>query len=416
MKESAKFVITKEALKRFLIDYHHLRDENQLQTLEDIHNYIKKVGCIQYDPINVLSFNSHLVLQSKVASYRPAMLDKLLYEDFTLIDGWDKNLSIYATEDHGFFEVYRRRSNDYYEGLDQSIKDFLPRLRSHLKEGPICSADIKDSPTIDWWWAPTKAVRAALDYMFLSGETYVHHKVNTRKYYDLISHHPLHDAATSKDFATMEAYHDWHVLRRINGVGVLPARRNSYAFIAINHFKAVNRIGSLNRLLGEGKIKEFYIEGVKDPYYIDIKNYDNLLLAMDEDKATQEKHARILAPLDNLLWDRQMVRDVFDFDYIWEVYVPEDKRQYGYYVIPLLYGNDLVGRLVAKFNRTTRDLEIHRLYLEPKQEPDEMMTLAFAHMFIEFTSFLGADTLKIMPTCNQKKWLGQIKKRYTLLV
>ncbi len=386
--------ISKEAAKKFLVVYHRLHHSNPITGNEDLINYIKKIGCIQYDPINVLAYNSHLVLQSRITSYQQDQLNRLLYEDFTLIDAWDKNLSIYHIDDDPYFHRYRNRMHRYYSQQFKQCHELIPKLRERIGErGPISSLDIKDSPRIDWAWAPTKAVRAALDLMFSNGDIYVHHKVNTRKYYDLIENH-RHIVRDNSGFVSEDAYYQWHVERRIGGVGLLPAYKDTYAFIAMDGLTAKIRRQTVKDLLDSGRIVEVLIQGIPSPYYIRSSDLD-LLHSLD-DYSDQQHKSHIIAALDNLIWDRDMIEEIFDFKYRWEVYVPEAKRVFGYYVLPILYGYDFIGRLVMKYNRQTNQLEIHQWYLEPGIFKKDLDTQVLAEMLNRFAASLGAEGLIVL--------------------
>lgn len=414
--------VTKEQLRTYLVLYHHLTHTTALESKDDVLSFIKKVGCIQYDPINILAYNSHLVLQSRVHDYNTEDLNELLYKSYQLIDGWDKNLSIYPIEDDHLMAHYRDRAKSYHSKLDKLINEAKPAVLGALQDiGPITSIDIKDSPTIDWWWAPTKAVRAALDHMFACGDIYVHHKVNTRKYYDLIDNHPHIKRNDNNPFLSQRERLSWQILRRINGVGLLPAKRNSYAFIAIDGLKAAERKNIIEDLINEGTIVTLKVSGIDELYYMDVRNQhlldsvvsspcDSLLI-----DGLGKMKASIIAPLDNLIWDRDMIKELFNFEYVWEVYKPKSQRVYGYYVLPVLYGNQFVGRFEGKHNRQTNTLEIVNWYFEDSTTIDENYIVAMAVMLKDFRQFLGAGKVKIMSTCKNKKIVGQIKNtQFTL--
>lgn len=398
--------ISKDQAKKFLIVYHRLHHSNPIEGDADLLNYIKKVGCIQYDPINVLAYNSHLVLQSRISDYKQRQLDRLLYEDYQLIDAWDKNLSIYHIEDDPYFHRYRVRMHQYYSKQYKQCEALIPKLREQIGEqGCISSLDIKDTTTIDWAWTPTKAVRAALDLMFSNGDTYVHHKVNTRKYYDLIEHHQ-HIVRTDKGFPSEEAYFRWHVERRIGGVGLLPADKDSYAFIAMDGLTAKIRRQTVKDLSRLGQIEEVLIEGVPTPYYMrrsDLDLLHNLHTFSDE-----SIKAHIIAALDNLIWDRAMIEEIFDFHYRWEVYVPESKRVYGYYVLPILYGYDFIGRLVMKYNRQTNLLEIHHWYLESGILKKSLDQHILAEMLKRFANAMGAEGIVVIEGAKNQAFVKKL--------
>jgi uncharacterized protein YcaQ len=134
------------------------------------------------------------------------------------------------------------------------------------------------------------------------------------------------------------------------------------------HFNDIKVIKSIvGKLVDQGSLMEVEIEGIKDKFYLTKANY-NLLLNCSN--TIPHNNLRFIAPLDNLIWDRDLVKALFDFDYKWEVYVPEGKRKFGYYVLPILYEDRFVGRLEpSRDKKRTNKLEINRLWFEnPKDE------------------------------------------------
>ena len=151
-------------------------------------DYIRRVNCIQYDPINVVGQNPHLVLQSRVRKYRPAMLKDLLYEDRKLIDGFDKQMSIYPVEDWPQFAYYREQMpGDTWRASTRRPRPSSWNVRDEIEaRGPLSSLELEEDSRMDWWLTDSvRAVRIALDMLFYGGETVVHHRVGTRRYFDL---------------------------------------------------------------------------------------------------------------------------------------------------------------------------------------------------------------------------------------
>jgi uncharacterized protein YcaQ len=105
--------------------------------------------------------------------------------------------------------------------------------------------------------------------------------------------------------------------------------------------------------------------------------------------------AAIVGPLDNLMWDRTLLRWVFDFDYVWEVYKPAAQRRYGYYVLPVLYGDRFIARFDPAYDKRRRELTIANWWWEAGVAPDEAMQAALAGCFREFLGFLGAERLRL---------------------
>ncbi|HQQ57272.1 MAG TPA: crosslink repair DNA glycosylase YcaQ family protein, partial [Mesotoga sp.] len=133
--------ISKEDVKRFLLSYQNLLPPRRLSGGEGILAFVRKVGCLQFDPLNIAGKNTDLVLQSRVKNYRPDMLYGLLYEDRKLLDGWDKNMSIYPIEDWPYFKRFREDAKDHIR-RSEHIDEILGQIRKDIEvRGPLSSQD-----------------------------------------------------------------------------------------------------------------------------------------------------------------------------------------------------------------------------------------------------------------------------------
>lgn len=365
------------------------------------------MNCIQFDPLNIAGQNPDLVLQARLTDYQPSMLYELLYQDRSLLDGWDKVMSIYCVEDRPYFERSREAERNANGSSSAAVREILPQVRAVIEgRGPVSSLDLDFTDMIDWSWAPTGLGRAALESMYLWGELVVHHKVNTRKVYDFSHRHLPEELLMAPDpNETREQYQDWFVHRRVGGVGLF-WKRSSDAWLSYPRVYSPERQAAFDRLLGEGRLIEINVEGVDLPLYLrdqDMPNLENTMNAGDP-----PSRAVVLAPLDNLLWDRQLVRDLFGFDYVWEVYKPADQRRYGYYVLPILYGDRFVARfepgrekLSSHGSRRDRALVIKNWWWEAGIEPDDEIQSALQECFRNFLRYLGTDQLHIEPLANE---------------
>ena len=159
--------ITKKQARQFLLIHQKIMPARKLQGKEGILEYIRLVGCIQFDPLNVVGYNSYLVLQSRIKNFKPQYLRELLYVDRKLLDGWDKNMAIYHVEDWPYFSRHREKACQRHGGESNSISKILPEVRNSLEQnGPLSSIDLKHNNKVDWFWAPTRAARAALESMY----------------------------------------------------------------------------------------------------------------------------------------------------------------------------------------------------------------------------------------------------------
>jgi uncharacterized protein YcaQ len=384
--------LTKQQARRFMLAHQGLWPPYAAQGKAGVLEFIRRVGCIQFDPLNIVGRNPELVLQARVADFRPAMLEELLYTDRSLLDGWDKNMSIYGVEDWPYFRRRRERARRHYGDSSRPAVSVLPQVRQAIEErGPLSSIDLDLDQTVDWSWAPTRLARAALESMYAWGELIVHHKVNTRKVYDFASRHiPEALLSALEPNETEEQFHDWRVLRRIGGIGLLWNKSGS-AWLGTN-LKSKERQAALARLLEQGQVVEVRVEEIDLPLYMRSQDKATLDRALNSDGLSPR--AAILAPLDNLLWDRRLVKTMFGFDYIWEVYKPVAERRYGYYVLPVLYGDRFVARFEPGRDKKSGALLVKNWWWEDVVNPSEKMQAELRRCFERFLGFLGTGDLR----------------------
>lgn len=402
-------VITRRQAGQFLLVRHGLAGEWRFEGKEGIMAWMRLVRCLQFDPLNVVGYNPHLVLQARIKGYRPEMLDELLYRDRLLFDGWDKNMSILLAEDWPCFARRRRNAIGRLQA-NPKVAELAPLVIGRLEErGPLSSADLEFQEKIDWAWAPARLSRAVLESLFFAGEVVIHHKEGTRKYYDLSRRHlPAAVLEADDPNPTEDEYHDWHVLRRIGAVGML-WNKSGDAWLSIAGMKSGQRTASIERLHRSGRICKVTVEGLeKYPLYMRAEEIP-LLDEVIEHGIGRPARARILAPLDNLLWDRRLIFELFGFDYRWEVYKPALERKYGYYVLPVVFGDRFIGRIEPVLDRSSGTLIIRGWWPEPGVEPTDDLLEGLTECIRGFLAFTGAESVRLdetaAATADAPRWL-----------
>ncbi len=391
-----ELVLTLKEVRKYLIHYQGLDGNNIFSNGDGIIKYFERIGCIQYDPLNVVGRNPDLVLQSRIRGYKADHLNKLLYTDRTLVDGWDKMMSIYLSSDWPYFSRVRK-------AMDTSVKNSLKyrdslhainyreEIRNILKtSGPLQAAKIDLGSTGKGSWGHRKISGATMDYMFNIGEIGVAKKHNTQKIYDLIENLLPHNILEASDpFKDDEEFYRWYILRRIGSIGLLWDKSGG-GWLGHAISKKKLRIKILEDLVSEGSLITVQVPEIDQTFYI--RRSD--LNIIESSKKVRAKKIRFLAPLDNLLWDRDMVELLFNFKYRWEVYTPVNKREYGYYVLPILYGDKLIGRFEAEQQRGNDPLIIKKWWwqdnviITPKIEDEINKALK------RFCNYLGAEGSK----------------------
>lgn len=386
------YTITNTQARLFILAKQGLIGEYKFEGKQGICDYIKQAGCIQYDPIDVCGKNSELVLQSRVKGFTKQMLYDLLYVDRKLIDYFDKNLSIISVDDWKYFEpirtIYKNhtRSRNEIEAIAHEVKAFIK------ENGYACSKDLHLDKKVDWYWSKTKLSRAALETLYFRGDLVVHHKKGTVKYYALAEDHLPPQVLTAENPHKNElAYQKWRVLRRISAVGLL-WNRPSDAWLNIDNFKAQQRNNVISTLKDEGELLTVNVEEQRYAFYCLAK--DKELLENIIDNPPINKRTELIAPLDGMLWDRKLIKELFDFDYKWEIYTPENKRKYGYYVLPILSGDQFVGRAEIVKERRNRNLLVKNIWWENNILPDAQLQQNVAQCLQRFAVFNECHQIK----------------------
>jgi uncharacterized protein YcaQ len=390
-----KICISKEQLRKFLVIYQGLHYPKTFKGYAGIKEFVKRVGCLQYDPLNVVGRNIDLILQSRIENYEPHMLEKLMYEDRELIDGWDKMMSIYCTEDWAYFERIRsKRKSEIEEVLRRrsSIEaiTYVDNIKKYISENGACLPSKIDLGGIkSGKWGHGKFSSAAMDYMFNVGILGVKEKKNVQRVYDLIENILPEEVLQMKDpFDSDRSFYKWYFKRRIGSIGVY-WDRNGGGWLGHVVSEKQLRYEILQELCDEGGVLRVEVEGFNENFYIRAED-SHMLMELEQNFS---KRITFLAPLDNLLWDRKLVKDVFDFEYSWEVYVPVSKRKYGYYVLPVLYGDRIIARFEPEIHRGDSPLVIKNWWWEDRNVVTDEVISEVIDCFTEFCRFSKSSRL-----------------------
>jgi uncharacterized protein YcaQ len=401
--------LSKLEARRFILAHHHLWPPRKLTGKQAILEFIQHLGCVQFDTINVVGRNADLVLQSRVKGYTSNLLDELLYTDRLLIDGWDKLASIYLTSDWPYFSRRRKHMSAYHYDRSEDVVDVVPEVLAAIEQhGPISSLHFKDAPKTDWFWSATSVPRAAMETLFAEGRVGISHRVNTRRSFDLIENLvPEEILAADDPNQSEEDYHDWHLHRRVGSMGLAAASSGEHWLGITNLRLAKDRAIVLDRLVQKGRILNVEVEG--------LNNQDLFIRTEDMDLVGEIRKAKdlppemaFIAPLDNLIWNRKFIGELFEFNYVWEVYKPQKQREYGYYVLPVLYGDAFAARVDMKLDRKTNVISVLNWWWEPGFKSGEETILTARECFGEFRHYLGADGFQVDPEAKNRTFLRKV--------
>ena len=364
--------MTREQARRFILSKQGLLGQYRFAGKEGAYRYIRRAGCIQYDPVDVCGKNAELTLQSRVHGFTKKMLADLLYKDRLLVDYTDKELSVWPSEDWPYFSSYRDRSRTHgagFPGIPELEKQAVAFIREN---GPVSSDTLPIRGKVFWhssmhwsgnWHGTSPAARSVLEQLYTDGVLLIHHKSGSRKYYDLADKYFSRDLLEADNPCPDEmSFIQWRIRRRIGAVGLLWNRRSD-AFLGIE-MTADQRDEAFEKLESDDVIRKTAVEGIRFPLYFLTEDLP-LAEAVLADAVDRKPRLEFLAPLDPMLWDRKLIEAVWDYRYSWEIYTPAQKRKFGYYVLPMVYGEKMAGRIEAAADRKAETLVIKNIWYEP---------------------------------------------------
>jgi hypothetical protein len=402
------YLIGNAVARRFLAIRHLLAPPRALPaTPESVLAVVDRLGSLQFDPLEVAGRNHDLVLQARIAGYRREITDELLYGRRLLFETYNKSLNLLPTRELPYYRIS-------WEHTDASQSAQLLAEQSALAEkimaeitaqGPKCSGDFEREAAIEWWWGPTSAVRAVLEALSVSGRLSLARRQGNRRYYDLTERLYPADLLATKVPEREQIRHK--VLSRFRGHGLLGGTGSGEVWLGTG--PAAARPELRRELLDRGEIVAVTVEGLRGERFV-VGDELPLLAQAGREVAAEsaggpvrpgdaEPGCSFLAPLDPLMWDRAALAPLYDFEYKWEVYTPAAKRRWGYYVLPILFGDRLVGRIEPRIQRTARRVRILGLSWEPGFDAVEAPAFvrAFAAALSDYLAFGAADAV-VAPT------------------
>jgi len=390
--------ITPDTVRRLAIRRQHLAAERQPATAEGILRVARDLGCLQLDPISAVARSHTLVVFSRVGAYDLKQLDKLLWEDRALFEYWAHVASIVLTED---FPIYHKRMRDYCTGADswsesvrewvktnQTLHDFI--VQDIRQNGARLSRELEaDGLHPEGWvssgWTSGRNVSRMLDFLWSSGVIMVAGRKGGQKVWDLTERF-------LPDWTPQDHWNERQVTyaaaqRAIRALGAATPQQIKVHFIR-GRYPDLPAV--LTDLETDGLVQRVKVEGDKREWYV--HTADLPLLSAIEDGDFRGRTV-LLSPFDNLICDRKRTEELWDFYYRIEIYVPADKRQFGYYVLPILHNDRFIGRIDPTFDKKSQTLRINAVYAEADAPKTKATARAVKGAIEELATFLGAKQI-----------------------
>lgn len=400
--------ISRRTLRRFVLGQQGLWPGRRWRGKTGLDQALRAGCVVQIDPLRIVARSHDLVLQGRILDYTPSLLDDLMYTDRAAFD-YGGALFVRPMSELPYWRVVMQRSSQRprWSAFAAQHLPVIDAVRAEIAaRGPLSGRDFKGRPVGPGNYRGTKDTGLALYYLWLTGELMTAGRRGFERLYDLRERvaPPVFDFSASPEEAdgyfARKAFHEFGLMSarsfRLWLWGTIERR--------VEEDEAAARLADL---LAGGEIAPVAVEGEPDtrmrytlaehlPLLEQIQD-GQLPAAWQPLETSTLDEMTVLAPLE-IVSARGRAKQLFNFDYVWEVYKPAAQRRWGYYTLPLLWGDRLVARFDSSLDRAARTLTILGFWQEDGISQDEPFRSALLAGFRRFLSFLDADRLQGGPS------------------
>lgn len=407
--ETETITVPLDAIKKLSVSKQYLAGNPPKGSFnEKLATIIRDIGYIQWDPVTVVA-PSHLIsIWSRMGNYSRSDLDRMMFEDKEAFFHWVPIAWIVLTEDYPiFYSLMKLYPESMKKGWSSHIEparrfidskhELKERVIKKLKDGPAETGQFRDygkrkkSPD---GWSSGNEVNQLLFHLHMAGEVMVAGHSGNQNVWALTE--DFLPEWAERTVLPVDELERLAALRGLRALGAAP-ELDLYRYFVRGRYTNLKEI--LHTLVEESTVVRVNIEGAQKgrPMYLlseDRQKLDSII----SDK--WEQNLNLISPFDNMITLRDRAKKLFNFDYILEQFVPKEKRKFGTYVLPILWGSDLVGRIDAKLDKQGKVLNVNAVYAEPGYEYEWEIGLKLHDKLQEFSTFLGAENVaygKIKP-------------------
>ncbi|HNK63283.1 MAG TPA: crosslink repair DNA glycosylase YcaQ family protein [Anaerolineales bacterium] len=396
--------ISRRTYRRFLLASQGLWPGRRYRGLSGTESALRQMQALQLDPLVMVARSQDIAMYGRVLDYKPDLLYKMAYGKRKAFDygGW---LMMYPMHEFPYWRLHMQRRAEQglrWEHFAHPPRELVKFVLGELRDkGPLGNRDIEGDAVKAWSYRGRKETSITLFYLWLTGEV----MISNRKGFDRI--YDLRERVLPSEFdhaVPMDEAEDFLGKKIIAFLGL--ARESTWrtGWGDYIHRKVTAHDGKqrIEQLIEQGEVSRVRVEGFKENFLILNSDLPHLLeleagripKVWKPKGSTTEEEVTLLAPLE-IVSARGRAKRVFDFDYVWEVYKPAHQRKWGYYTLPVLYGDDLVARLDPKHDRATNTLQILGFWLEEDTVVDAAFATALGRGLARFAKVIGASKVDI---------------------
>jgi uncharacterized protein YcaQ len=388
--------LTKETVRRLMLEKQGIGRYPDHVDKALVYDTVNRLGCLQIDTINVVERAHYLTLWTRLGMYHKDDLHDLAYRDRRLFEYWAHSACYVPTKDYRYYiksmNLRREEMRARFSRRSKADPKLLDRVLKRVQnEGALSSKDFEGPRRKGGWWN-WKPAKLALELLFGAGIFLIDRRENFQRYYDLAENVLPNSVDTSEPGEDERVR--FFALKTMSCMGLVKPQeiRKYYHPWSIHLDRTSRQLQKLlDMLVSEGQAVKHSVEGEKTPYYC---------LPGDEDRLEELgsgygfDEARLFVYFDNMMWNRERIMELFGFEGRLETYVPKDQRVYGYYHLPVLYGDRLVARVDPKMDRENNVMTIRGYWVEDGFKPTEHYEDMLAENIELFAGFHGADDIE----------------------
>lgn len=344
---------------------------------------VEHLGYLQIDTLSIVERAHHHTLWTRIPDYQTAYLDELV-EERKIFEYWFHAASYLPMKDFRFVlpqMLNVKQSETHYYNADPKVMKYV--LDTIRAEGPKKARDFENETKRagSWWsWKPTKI---ALERLFLQGDLMISRRNGMQKTYDLTEN--VLPKSINTTLPTDLEFAEYLVKTYLNAYGFTTVKQITHLKTGELIRRNVDKV--LKSMLQARTIQLINIEN-RPPVFV----YKDLL---EKSLNRTASSIRLLSPFDNSIIHRDRVKQFFDFDYKIECYTPKEKRQFGYFCLPILFGDTFIGRVDCKAHRKEKEFELIHLHIENTKIDIELWINPFLELVKNFATFNNCENLKL---------------------